>query len=100
MPVSIGRITVSIIQNAISGSVEPYNVVQGPVGLTASVTEVVGQEQVSVGEKAMDLLMYSAVISLGLVYSNMLPIPGLDGIQVVYILYEMITGRSPYIQEG
>ena len=92
-PISIGRITVSVIQNAISGSVEPYNVVQGPVGLTASVSEVVTQEQVSTSEKAMDLVLYSAIISLGLMYSNMLPIPGLDGNQVILLLVEAIIGR-------
>ncbi|MCQ2503809.1 MAG: RIP metalloprotease RseP [Saccharofermentans sp.] len=92
-PLSIGRITGRVIQQAFKGNVEPYNVVQGPVGLTASVTEVVGQQRVSITEKIHDLILYSAIISLGLMYSNLLPIPGLDGNQIILILVEAVIGR-------
>lgn len=92
-PLSIGRITVRVVQNAFSGEVEPYNVVQGPVGLTASVSEVVGQQRVPVSEKVKDLVLYSAIISMGLMFSNMLPIPGLDGNQVILLLVEAVIGR-------
>ncbi len=92
-PLSVGRITVSILQNALKGSVEPYNVVQGPVGLTASVSEVVTENDTSVYDKVSNLIMYSAMISLGLMYSNMLPIPGLDGNQVILLIVEAVIGR-------
>ena len=75
-----------VLQNAFSGQVEPYNVVQGPVGLTASVSEVVTQQRVPIREKVYDLILYSAIISMGLMYSNMLPIPGLDGNQIILLI--------------
>lgn len=92
-PISIGRVTVRVLQNAFSGQVEPYNVVQGPVGLTASVSEVVTQQRVPIREKVYDLILYSAIISMGLMYSNMLPIPGLDGNQIILLIVESVIGR-------
>lgn len=92
-PISVGRVTVRVIQNAFSGDVEPYNVVQGPVGLTASVTEVVGQQRVPISEKITEIVLYSAIISLGLMYSNLLPIPGLDGNQIILLIVEAVIGR-------
>ena len=92
-PLSIGVVTVRVLQNAFSGAVEPYNVVQGPVGLTASVSEVVTQQRVPIREKVYDLILYSAIISMGLMYSNMLPIPGLDGNQIILLIVESVLGR-------
>jgi membrane-associated protease RseP (regulator of RpoE activity) len=46
-----------------------------------------------VSEKVKDLVLYSAIISMGLMYSNMLPIPGLDGNQVILLLVEAVIGR-------
>ncbi len=37
----------------------------------------------------------TGLISLALAFMNLLPIPGLDGGYVVFLLYEMITGREP-----
>ncbi len=37
----------------------------------------------------------TALISLILAFMNILPIPGLDGGYIVFLLYEMITGRKP-----
>jgi regulator of sigma E protease len=37
----------------------------------------------------------TALISIILAFMNILPIPALDGGHVVFILYEMITGRAP-----
>ncbi|OJU78880.1 MAG: RIP metalloprotease RseP [Bacteroidetes bacterium 47-18] len=37
----------------------------------------------------------TAFISVILAFMNLLPIPGLDGGYVLFILYEMITGRKP-----
>ncbi|SFU68595.1 regulator of sigma E protease [Pustulibacterium marinum] len=37
----------------------------------------------------------TALISLILAFMNILPIPALDGGHVVFLLYEMITGRKP-----
>lgn len=37
----------------------------------------------------------TALLSLVLAFMNLLPIPALDGGHVVFLLYEMITGRKP-----
>lgn len=37
----------------------------------------------------------TAIISLILAFMNILPIPALDGGHVVFLLYEMVTGRKP-----
>lgn len=37
----------------------------------------------------------TAILSLILAFMNLLPIPALDGGHVVFLLYEMVTGRAP-----
>lgn len=39
--------------------------------------------------------MSTALISIILAFMNILPIPALDGGHVIFLLYEMITGRKP-----
>ena len=39
-------------------------------------------------------LMLTAFISVVLAFMNLLPIPGLDGGYVIFLLFEMITGRQ------
>lgn len=38
----------------------------------------------------------TAMISIILAFMNILPIPALDGGHVVFLLYEMVTGRAPH----
>ncbi len=38
----------------------------------------------------------TALISIILAFMNVLPIPALDGGHVVFLTYEMITGRKPH----
>ena len=37
----------------------------------------------------------TALISIILAFMNVLPIPALDGGHVMFLLYEMVTGRKP-----
>ncbi|HKK80211.1 MAG TPA: site-2 protease family protein, partial [Phaeodactylibacter sp.] len=37
----------------------------------------------------------TAILSLILAFMNLLPIPALDGGHVMFLLYEMVTGRKP-----
>lgn len=37
----------------------------------------------------------TALLSIILAFMNLLPIPALDGGHVMFLLYEMITGRQP-----
>ena len=94
MPLSIGNITIRGVKDIIAGKVKAYNLVSGPIGITTMVNEVVADEQDTVADKIYVLIMLSAVISIALAFSNLLPIPGLDGIQIIFIVVEMVIGRK------
>lgn len=42
----------------------------------------------------LDFLSLTAFISIALAFMNLLPIPGLDGGYVIFLLFEMITGKK------
>lgn len=94
MPASMLNITVRGIKDIIAGKVKAYNLVSGPIGITTMVNDVVADEQDTLGDKVYVLIMLSAVISIALAFSNLLPIPGLDGIQIIFIAVEMVIGRK------
>ena len=68
--------------------------VSGPVGVTSVVSEVVDDKEEETEDKVTSIIMLAAVISIGLMFTNMLPIPGLDGVQILLITVEMIMGRK------
>ena len=39
------------------------------------------------------LIVICGIISIGLTFTNLLPIPGLDGVQIILIVVEMVIGR-------
>jgi len=41
-----------------------------------------------------DFIRITAVLSLILGFMNLLPIPGLDGGHVIFLLFEMVTGKK------
>ena len=86
--------SVLMIENAFKGEEEVYNVVSGPIGVTTAVNDVVTSDAGSVLDKVYWVILLCGVISIGLVFTNMLPIPGLDGVQILLITVEMIMGRK------
>ncbi|MBR3248319.1 MAG: RIP metalloprotease RseP [Clostridiales bacterium] len=94
MPATIGNISIRGIKDIIAGKEKAYNLVSGPIGITTMVNDVVKDEKDTVGEKIYVLIMLSAVISIALAFSNLLPIPGLDGIQIIFIVVEMVIGHK------
>ena len=86
--------SVLMIENALKGEEEVYNVVSGPIGVTTAVNDVVTNDAGSVFDKVYWVILLAGVISIGLVFTNMLPIPGLDGVQILLIAVEMIMGRK------
>jgi len=93
MPATIGNISVKGIKDIIAGKEKAYNLVSGPIGITTMVNDVVKDEEDTVSDKVYVLILLSAVISIALAFSNLLPIPGLDGIQIIFIVVEMVIGR-------
>jgi regulator of sigma E protease len=94
MPATIGNISIRGIKDIIAGKEKAYNLVSGPIGITTMVNDVVKDEQDTVGDKLYVLILLSAVISIALAFSNLLPIPGLDGIQIIFIVVEMVIGHK------
>ncbi|MBR3342050.1 MAG: RIP metalloprotease RseP [Clostridiales bacterium] len=94
MPFSIWNISIRGIKDIIAGKEKAYNLVSGPIGITTMVNDVVKDEEDTVSDKLYVLIMLSAVISIALAFSNLLPIPGLDGIQIIFIVVEMVIGHK------
>lgn len=94
MPAAIVILSVRGIREIIAGKVKAYNLVSGPIGITTMVNDVVQDEKDTTSEKVLMLIMLSAIISIAIAFSNLLPIPGLDGIQIILIAVEMIIGRK------
>ncbi|NLD87990.1 MAG: site-2 protease family protein [Clostridiales bacterium] len=70
----------------ISGRVS-LDEMSGPVGITAVLSDT--------AKKSMTTFWYlSALIAINLAVMNMLPIPALDGGRIVFILFEIITGKK------
>ena len=61
----------------------------GPIGLTTIVDDVVTSE-VGVGTRITALFEMAALISANLAAFNILPIPGLDGGKLIFIIIELI----------
>lgn len=64
-----------------------FNTVAGPIGIT-----VIGSSAVKQGAVATLILM--SLISINLAIINLLPIPGLDGGRLLFIIIEGITRRA------
>ena len=94
MPVTIINVSVRAVGDVFEGEEEVYNMVSGPVGVTTVVSDVVDDVTYTFADKALNVIRLAAIVSMSLVFTNMLPIPGLDGVQVLFILVEMIIGRT------
>ncbi len=94
MPATIGNISIRGIKDIIAGKEKAYNLVSGPIGITTMVNDVVKDERDTAGDKLYVLILLSAVISIALAFTNLLPIPGLDGIQIIFIVVEMVIGHK------
>ena len=93
LPMSVIILSYKSISDVFAGKEEVYNMVSGPVGVTTVVNDVVGDVDDNVGEKIYMLIVICGIISIGLTFTNLLPIPGLDGVQIILIVVEMVIGR-------
>lgn len=93
LPMSVIMLSAKSISDVFKGKEKVYNMVSGPVGVTTVVNDVVGDVDDNVGEKVYMLIVISGIISIGLTFTNLLPIPGLDGVQIILIVVEMVIGK-------
>ncbi|KAL3934135.1 MAG: hypothetical protein SGBAC_010075, partial [Bacillariaceae sp.] len=66
----------------------PGQGLSGPVGLIQTGTEVVSTKDVTT------ILLFAAALSVNLGVVNALPLPALDGGQLLFVLAEAVTGRK------
>lgn len=66
----------------------------GPVGIINTISNVVTEDSFNISEKLMQLGNLVAVISLSLGFTNLLPIPLLDGNHLLLLLVEAIRGKQ------
>lgn len=88
--VKVSKLTASAFSSFVGGLLTKGEVpagVSGPVGI-ARMTHTFTQEG------AVPLLRFVAVLSLSLAVINILPLPGLDGGRIFFIIGEVIFGRA------
>lgn len=84
------RSLVSIFQRQIAAE----DALTGPVGIINTIAGVVTDDGFNAGEKLLQLGNLVAVISLSLGFTNLLPIPLLDGNHLLLLLVEAIRGKQ------
>lgn len=68
------------------------NSLSGPIGITGIVNDVVSNTAASSSLKFAALAEMTALISANLAVVNLLPLPGLDGGKLLFILIELLRG--------
>ena len=92
--VSIFKVTVNSLKDIAEGRVKAQDAVAGPVGIATMVSSVVDAPKVDNSVKVENLATLAGLISVGLAFSNMLPLPGLDGNALILLVVEMIRGKK------
>lgn len=85
--------TFRALGRVITGQLSPAETLSGPVGIVNVISDVVTADTSTVRDKLVDLLRLFSLISLSLGLTNLLPIPLLDGNQLLLLLVEAIRGR-------
>lgn len=86
----------SFFAGLMSGSGTNGQQVSGPIGLIRTGSEVVASKDLTT------VLLFAAAISINLGVINSIPLPALDGGQLVFVLAEALTGKrvDQRVQEG
>lgn len=89
--ISISRSIYYSIGWLFTGTV-PVSDLMGPVGITTTIKDVVAQSP-SLMDKVLNLLSFTAMISINLGLVNLIPFPALDGSKLVLLLVEGIRKK-------
>ncbi|HHX37464.1 MAG TPA: RIP metalloprotease RseP [Clostridiaceae bacterium] len=90
---SVLRTTGKGLIQLIAGQIAPQDALAGPVGIVTMISGVVTERDISVTDKVVELLQLFALISLSIGFTNLLPIPLLDGNQLLLLVVEGIRGK-------
>jgi regulator of sigma E protease len=88
---SVVKLTFRSLSMLFSGAIKPQDSLSGPVGIVDTIGGIVAQNQ-PFGVTASTLLLIFALISVNLGIFNLLPVPALDGSQLVLIGVEAVRG--------
>ena len=67
----------------------------GPIGTFTAISEAANEGlKTSIFVAFMNIMALMAFITINLGVFNLLPLPGLDGGHLVFLLFEMITGKK------
>lgn len=97
-PVSMMKLTIYILGDVGEGKVPVQDAVAGPVGIATIVSDVVDAPATDNYVKLANLGYLAGMISVGLAFTNLLPLPGLDGNAMVLVVIEMIRGKKLSLQ--
>lgn len=96
--VSIIKVSIYSLRDVAKGTVAVQDAVTGPVGIATIVSDVVDAPKTDNSVKLENLGTLAGLISVGLAFTNLLPLPGLDGNAMVLVVIEMIRGKKLSIQ--
>jgi len=92
--VSIIKVSILSIRDVAQGKIAAQDAVAGPVGIATIVSDVVDAPKTDNSVKIENLGILAGLISVGLAFTNLLPLPGLDGNAMVLVVIEMIRGKK------
>lgn len=92
--VSIMKVSILSIRDVAQGKIAAQDAVAGPVGIATIVSDVVDAPKTDNSVKIENLGILAGLISVGLAFTNLLPLPGLDGNAMVLVVIEMIRGKK------
>jgi len=91
---SIIKVTILSLRDVAQGKIAAQDAVAGPVGIATIVSDVVDAPKTDNSVKIENLGILAGLISVGLAFTNLLPLPGLDGNAMVLVVIEMIRGKK------
>lgn len=84
---------VRLLGEMFSGGISARDSLTGPVGIVQIFTGVVTNTTIDIGARLLQLLSLFGLISIALGFTNLLPIPPLDGNQLLLTAVEAVRGK-------
>ena len=91
---SVIEVSIDGLKSVAQGKIKAQDAIAGPVGIATIVSDVVDAPKTDNSVKVEYLGTLAGLISVGFAFSNLLPLPGLDGNVMVLVVIEMIRGKK------
>jgi len=92
--VSVIEVSIYGLRAVAKGEIKAQDAIGGPLGIASAVSGVVDAPKTDNSVKVETLGFLAGLISVSLAFTNLLPLPGLDGNAVVLVAIEMIRGKK------